>query len=661
MRVRKLWCLVFIYVFLLFDISGGYAFSVIDTSGNEEILAGPPKRVISLVPEITDIIVKLQATKSLVGVTYHSYNVPPNIKRVGGFLSPCVDEILKLAPELVFVSSVHSELKKVLHDKGIKVLQFDARSINDIIKNIMVIGKIFNKKTEAENIIEAIRRDMDFVNRKLQQMGPIRRKRVLRIMGRNTVMTPGDDSFQNDYIRAAGGIPPRWGKKGQALRITLRQWKDFNPEVIYYCGGDSKVVEFIKESEGWKDVVAVRQGRIYNFPCSLTCRASVNAGYFVKWLFSKIYEDEMLSSKNLLFREGIFSRRRIELSLSYVEQAEIVYSKLKDYTAKALLVKFKRPMKIVSTLEGQREGIVEVGNHYLPPTLWGWAHRAGLKGSREYIYKVLGLNQADSSLLFTGADMDNLAIVKETFRDITVYALVTAGVRTNALRTSVDEGRFYEPGTINIILMTNMKLTPRAMTRAIITATEAKTSALQDLDVRSSQTPLISQATGTGTDNVLVVQGEGVKIDNSGGHTRMGELIGRAVYKAVLQAIERQNGIYMKRDVFQRLQERGINLYDVVSNAEIPDSINKKMILAKLERLLLEPEYAGFMLAALRLSDSCKKEKPIIRSFKKWASLITKEIKGNRVKSTNYILNPQWPEVLRIAFDALIGGIIDTE
>jgi adenosylcobinamide amidohydrolase len=381
----------------------------------------------------------------------------------------------------------------------------------------------------------------------------------------------------------------------------------------------------------------------------------------VKWLFSKIYEDEIFSSKDLLFHEGIYSRRRIDLPLFYVDKAEIVYSKLKDYTAKALLIKFKTPMKIVSTLEGQREGIITVGNHYLPPTLWGWAHRVGLKGSRDYIYKVLGLNQADSSLLFTGADMDNLAIVKKSFRDITVYALVTAGVRSNAVRTSVDEGRFYEPGTINIILMTNMKLTPRAMTRAILTITEAKTAALQDLDVRSSQTPIISQATGTGTDNVLVVQGEGLKIDNSGGHTRMGELIGRAVYEAVLQAIQKQNGIYMNRDVFQRLKERGINLYDVVYNAELPDSINKKMILAKLERLMLEPEYAGFMLAALRLSDSYKKEKSVVESFKKWASMISEEIKGSRVKSDNYVTNPQWPELLRIAFDALIGGVIDTE
>jgi len=57
-----------------------------------------------------------------------------------------------------------------------------------------------------------------------------------------------------------------------------------------------------------------------------------------------------------------------------------------------------------------------------------------------------------------------------------ILALVTAGVKSNAVRMSKDTGRYYEPGTINIILLPNMKLTSRAMTRAIISATEAKTA-----------------------------------------------------------------------------------------------------------------------------------------------------------------------------------------
>ncbi len=143
---------------------------------------------------------------------------------------------------------------------------------------------------------------------------------------------------------------------------------------------------------------------------------------------------------------------------------------------------------------------------------------------------------------------------------MTVYALVTAGVTSNAVRMGHDTGNFYEPGTINVLILTNMQLSPRAMTRAMISVTEGKTAALTELDIRSSYSPNLP-ATGTGTDNILVVQGEGQAIDNAGGHTKMGELIARAVYDGVLEAVARQNGITRERTIFARLAERHISLW----------------------------------------------------------------------------------------------------
>jgi adenosylcobinamide amidohydrolase len=61
-------------------------------------------------------------------------------------------------------------------------------------------------------------------------------------------------------------------------------------------------------------------------------------------------------------------------------------------------------------------------------------------------------------------------------------------------------------GTINVILLTNTKLSNGDMAAAIITATEAKTAALRHFDVRSTLTPK-NQATGTGTDDVVVISG----------------------------------------------------------------------------------------------------------------------------------------------------------
>ena len=80
------------------------------------------------------------------------------------------------------------------------------------------------------------------------------------------------------------------------------------------------------------------------------------------------------------------------------------------------------------------------------------------------------------------------------------------------------------------------------MARAIITATEAKTAAFEDLKVPSTYTK-DAQATGTGTDSVIVVSGtSGPLVTYSGGHSRIGDLMGKAVHKAVMEALEKQNG-----------------------------------------------------------------------------------------------------------------------
>ncbi len=93
-------------------------------------------------------------------------------------------------------------------------------------------------------------------------------------------------------------------------------------------------------------------------------------------------------------------------------------------------------------------------------------------------------------------------------------------------------------GTINIILITNASLTEAAMARALITITEAKCAALQDLGIESSYSPGLI-ATGTGTDNVIVVPGNGIRITYTGGHSKTGELIGRVVYESVKEAVTR--------------------------------------------------------------------------------------------------------------------------
>lgn len=223
---------------------------------------------------------------------------------------------------------------------------------------------------------------------------------------------------------------------------------------------------------------------------------------------------------------------------------------------KTLIIQFPEKRRALSTTDGFVDSMAAM-NHAAHPDLWMKVHaemQTGHKlGGNLYVRRIqervanfLGLKQEEVAQMSTSADMDNLAVVTRAFEPFVITALVTAGAKNNAQRTGFDEGTFVEgdepKGTVNIIVLTNALLTDGAMARALITITEAKTAAFEDLRIPSSYTGGV-QATGTGTDSIIIATGtSGPKVTYTGGHNRIGELIGKAVYGAVIVALGKQDG-----------------------------------------------------------------------------------------------------------------------
>ena len=312
--------------------------------------------------------------------------------------------------------------------------------------------------------------------------------------------------------------------------------------------------------------------------------------------------------------------KEIEIGLEGVT-AKIFYHSFNKVPIKTLLVSFGKMRRVLSTREGFKE-VKAVGNNYNPPPLWDMVHERW----NEYLSKVIsdvGYKDEEVALLSTGADVDNLGKDEESFKDFKVVCLATAGVSSNAMRLSEDiaktyerNGKFFPVGTINIILLSNASFSDGALTRAIITITEAKTASLQDLDIRSSYTPLVNQATGTGTDNMIVVSGTGPKINYVGGHSKMGELIAKSTAEAVKRAIHKQNGVSLSRPLEERLKERGITMDELVKTGlkmYIPhpktgnEKRMEKLLKKELTKALKDINVASLILAGLRLEEEGEK------------------------------------------------------
>lgn len=246
----------------------------------------------------------------------------------------------------------------------------------------------------------------------------------------------------------------------------------------------------------------------------------------------------------------------IHLPQDLSAKAFVIKSEKNGLWEKSLIVQFSERRRVLSTNDGFVDAMAVV-NHSAHPELWKKVcqemktkdevgGKVYSRRTKEKIAERLSMRSEDIAQMATAADMDNLAVVTKEYKSFVVTALVTAGAKTNALRTGLDEGTHIEgeapKGTVNILIITNARLTDGAMARAIVTATEAKTAAFEDLKVPSSYTKDV-QATGTGTDSVIVVSGStGPRVTYTGGHSRIGELIGKAVYEAVVEALGKQNG-----------------------------------------------------------------------------------------------------------------------
>lgn len=222
------------------------------------------------------------------------------------------------------------------------------------------------------------------------------------------------------------------------------------------------------------------------------------------------------------------------------------------------------PHRVISTCRSSAGGLrddleylynhqsCEPGGHNLSADL----HRMAVHQPDDYRAVIAARHALPAercATMGTAANMQAAAIAHETFRDLEVVAVCTGGVETNAGRAG-DPASYHEEGgdyvtlpaphagTIVIMLCISRELAPGTMVEAVTMATEAKTATLQELNIPSCYSD--SLATGTGTDQVgIAARLDGIPLRGAQKHTKLGELIGRAVQTALRQTLARQNGL----------------------------------------------------------------------------------------------------------------------
>jgi ABC-type Fe3+-hydroxamate transport system substrate-binding protein len=125
-----------------------------DDTGVDVSLREPPRRIVSLVPSLTETLVLMGAGDLLVGVTrycIHPRKTLAGIPRVGGTKNPSIDRIISLDPDIVIANVEENEKADVEElRKRVPVFVTYPRSVEGAIETVLALGRITGTGSRAE-------------------------------------------------------------------------------------------------------------------------------------------------------------------------------------------------------------------------------------------------------------------------------------------------------------------------------------------------------------------------------------------------------------------------------------------------------------------------------------------------------------------------------
>jgi iron complex transport system substrate-binding protein len=242
------------------------AFTLKDSRGRDLLLPGPPQRIISLVPSVTEIVYALGGEDRLVGVTDFCDWPPEAAKkpRVGGMLAPNLELIVALKPDLIVTTTEGSrrETFDQLERLGIAVFTVSPHRLSDVMALIVQLGELTGRPAAVGPLVLSLKRRIQAVERAVR---PHPRPKVLYVLWPEPLIVPGREGLVTELIELAGGASVTAGEPDSYPRFSLEAVAARAPEVIILArhGSDGTPLARVPW-ERLTTLPAIRAGRVHS-------------------------------------------------------------------------------------------------------------------------------------------------------------------------------------------------------------------------------------------------------------------------------------------------------------------------------------------------------------------------------------------------------------
>jgi iron complex transport system substrate-binding protein len=225
--------------------------------------AEPARRIISLVPALTEMLFAIGAGPQVVAVSSYDDD-PPEVKklpRVGALLDPDTERILSLRPDLVLVYASQAELVDQLKRAGISTFSHRHGGLAQLTPTLRQLGELTGHVADAARVSGDIERKLREVRARVAGRG---RPRTLLVLYREPLSlrqldASGGAGFLNDLIELAGGANVFADVKREAVRASTEMLLARAPEVILdlHFSAERDEAQLRQEREVWRPLASV--------------------------------------------------------------------------------------------------------------------------------------------------------------------------------------------------------------------------------------------------------------------------------------------------------------------------------------------------------------------------------------------------------------------
>lgn len=251
---------------LLTSDAAAVARTLSDQAGRTVSVPENPVRVISLAPNITEIIYAIGCGDRLKGAVSHS-DYPEAAKalpRVGDYIRLDMEKIVSLEPDLCIAIKDGNPKEAVmrLESLGVPVYAVNPRSLDSVMASVLVIGELLNASGQAAALVEDMRARIRRVEQTTAQAAS--KPLVFFQIGISPIVSAGHDTFIHELIEKSGGVNLA-GNRSSYPRYSLEEIIVAAPEMIVMTTMEQENAtdDRLSRWRQWPNVPAVRNQRIH--------------------------------------------------------------------------------------------------------------------------------------------------------------------------------------------------------------------------------------------------------------------------------------------------------------------------------------------------------------------------------------------------------------